>query len=332
MPPAIIIGRTSAYAQVEAVELLQNLGHRMVREPHEPLLRWEDNTPLTRDHIQAILERGAVAVDLYHRIASGRTASVSEGRPPCITCITMWTSSSAMGAGPVGPFRDTSGRLTNRRREWPRAWHGTTPRFTSTIPKPCLPPLVFPMVTQRAEWGSLVHRRPCFFGSQRNKRPARHREQGAPPCPPWVRRRGEGGALMLRPRRVRPGRRLRRSRAASHSSFAMACMDRARIPRDDDGWAEVGPVSDSLRATSMEVMNIAPEDSDRYMNMIPAPTGSAPPANAPTARVRWPRCRRPSPECRPVRCPCRRVRLGAGHPEGHGSLRLRALCLRGSPT
>ena len=50
---------------VEALELLQkHLGHRMTREPHEPLLRWEDGSPLTRDHIQAILERGAVAVDL----------------------------------------------------------------------------------------------------------------------------------------------------------------------------------------------------------------------------------------------------------------------------
>ena len=50
---------------VEAVELLQrHLGHRMARELHELLLRWEDNSPLARDHIQAILERGAVAVDL----------------------------------------------------------------------------------------------------------------------------------------------------------------------------------------------------------------------------------------------------------------------------
>ena len=36
----------------------------MAREPHEPLLRWEDNSPLTRERIQVILERGAVAVDL----------------------------------------------------------------------------------------------------------------------------------------------------------------------------------------------------------------------------------------------------------------------------
>ena len=50
---------------MEAVDPLQrHLGHRMAREPHEPLLQWEDNSPLTRDHIQAILERGAVAVDL----------------------------------------------------------------------------------------------------------------------------------------------------------------------------------------------------------------------------------------------------------------------------
>ena len=50
---------------VEAVELLQrHLGHRVTRELHEPLLRWEDNSPLAREHIQAILERGAVAVDI----------------------------------------------------------------------------------------------------------------------------------------------------------------------------------------------------------------------------------------------------------------------------
>jgi hypothetical protein len=50
---------------VEAVELLEkHLGHRMRNEPHEPLLRWEDGTPLTREHIQAILERSAVACDL----------------------------------------------------------------------------------------------------------------------------------------------------------------------------------------------------------------------------------------------------------------------------
>ena len=41
-------------------------------------------------------------------------------------------------------------------------------------------------------------------------------------------------------------------------------LDRARIPRDAEGWAEVGPVSDSLRATRMEVMNVALEDPDRY--------------------------------------------------------------------
>ena len=41
-------------------------------------------------------------------------------------------------------------------------------------------------------------------------------------------------------------------------------LDRARIPRDDEGWAEVGPVSNNLRATRMEVMNIALDDPDRY--------------------------------------------------------------------
>jgi hypothetical protein len=50
---------------VEAVELLQkHLGHRMQNEPSAPLLRMANGSPLTREHIQALLERAAVACDL----------------------------------------------------------------------------------------------------------------------------------------------------------------------------------------------------------------------------------------------------------------------------
>ena len=41
-------------------------------------------------------------------------------------------------------------------------------------------------------------------------------------------------------------------------------LDRARISRDAAGWADVGSIVDFLRATRMEVMNVAMEDPDRY--------------------------------------------------------------------
>ena len=49
----------------EALAFLQrHFGHRMRSEPHLPLFRWRDGSPLTREQIQAPLERAAVAEGL----------------------------------------------------------------------------------------------------------------------------------------------------------------------------------------------------------------------------------------------------------------------------
>ena len=221
---------------VEAVELLQrHPGHRMARELDEPLLQWEDNSPLTRDHIQAILERGAVAMDLPpHRFRShslrigGATALYHVYHDvDIIKSCGRWTIAV--------PSRDTFGKLMKRRKEWLHVWHGMTPRYSSTALQTLSPPPVFPLVTRRAEWDSPVRPRPLFFGSQRSKHPARYRGQTILPRAPWGRRRGEGGALPPRPRRARPGRRLRRSHAALPHFCAMAWIARGSPATQEAG-------------------------------------------------------------------------------------------------
>ena len=98
-------------------------------------------------------------------------------------------------------------------------------------------------------------------------------------------------------------------------------LDRARIPRDAGGWADVGSIVDSLRATRMEViMSVAMEDPSRYehdprtdrlrairnrpYSETPAAAAPAVPTRAPTGAVpaptRAPRSRTPRRVQRPA--------------------------------
>ena len=108
-------------------------------------------------------------------------------------------------------------------------------------------------------------------------------------------------------------------------------LDRARIPRDAEGWADVGSVSDSLRATRTEVMNVALEDLDRYehdprtdrLRATRKRSYSEPPAAAvPTALARAPTGAVPVPTRAPRSQTPRRVQRPASS----------RLCTPGSPT